>query len=290
MKISRKTFLIQSGITAAGIALMPNALFAKTTKNAGLQLYSLRDYLPSDVKGVIEKVAISGYKEVETYGYDPEKGFWGLTPKEFKTLLKANGLTSPSGHYGMDHLFAAANYDELKRAAEAAAIVGQMYVTVPFLQEKERKTVDDFKRIVDKINKAAVICESAGLKLAYHNHDFEFTTIDGTYLYKELLTSTSSNVYFELDLYWAVRAGHDPVQLFKDYPKRFVMVHVKDMDKVTPNLNTEIGSGSIDFKLIINQAIRSGVQHFFVEQENFKIDPFQSIKQSADYVQSTLLK
>lgn len=289
MKISRKTFITQSAITAVGLSLMPDLLFAKPAKKVGLQLYSLRDFLPSDIHEVIEKVALANYKEVETYGFDPQKGFWGLKPREFAALLKANGLVSPSGHYGMDKLFETGNYDEVKQAVEAAKMVGQTFITVPYIQEKERKTADQFKRIVEKVNKAAEICDNANLKLAYHNHDFEFTEIDGTYLYKELLSGTGNNVHFELDLYWAVRAGHNPVQVFKDHPHRFAMVHIKDMDKTDPKLNTEIGSGSIDFKPIIKEAISSGVQHFFVEQENFKIDPFKSVKLSADFVRTNLL-
>ena len=99
---SRRTFLTQAGLVSAGIMLAPQLLSAKDKKGPGLQLYSLRDQLPKDVKGVIANVAKAGYAEVETFGYSAKNGFWGLSAKEFSALLKANGLTTPSGHYGLD--------------------------------------------------------------------------------------------------------------------------------------------------------------------------------------------
>ncbi|POY37298.1 sugar phosphate isomerase/epimerase [Solitalea longa] len=290
MKISRKTFLKQSGITAAALSLMPEILFAGTKQTKiGLQLYSLRDFLPKDVNSVLSKVKASGYEEVETYGYSAKGGFWGLTMQQMAGILTDNGLVSPSGHYNTDELFARDNYDELKYAIDAAKTLNQQYLVIPYLQEGIRKTAADFKRIVERINKAAELCQAAGLKLAYHNHDFEFITVEGTHLYKELLEGTGNNVVFELDLYWAVRAGFNPIELFQQHPKRFALVHVKDMDKQSPKLNTEIGSGSIDFKPIIKAAKANGVVHFYVEQENFKIDAFKSIGQSATYMRQNLL-
>ncbi len=97
-------------------------------------------------------------------------------------------------------------------------------------------------------------------------------------------------VDFELDLYWAVRAGHNPLDLFKKHPGRFTMWHLKDMDKDNRELNTEIGKGTIDFKAIFSQAKLSGMQHFFVEQEtNYSPNPMESIKASWQYVSKQLL-
>jgi sugar phosphate isomerase/epimerase len=93
----------------------------------------------------------------------------------------------------------------------------------------------------------------------------------------------------EMDIYWVVRAGHDPVSIFKKHPGRFAMVHVKDMDKTNPELNTEIGSGSIDFKTILSNAKLAGIKHFIVEQENYtNIDPYKSIAQSSAYLKNSL--
>ncbi|WCT10876.1 sugar phosphate isomerase/epimerase family protein [Mucilaginibacter jinjuensis] len=284
---TRRAFLTQAGLFATGALLMPKLTSAKIDGKAGLQLYSLREQLPADPKGVIAKIAQAGYKEVETYGYSKEHGFFGLSAKEFSNVLKANGLSTPSGHYGMDMLFAEGKFGELDEAIEAAQITGQQYVTIPYLGDKFRKTGADLKNVAAKVNLAAERAKKGGLKLAYHNHNFEFDNIDGTSLYETLAKET--NVTLEMDLYWAVRSNQDPIKWFEKYPGRFHMVHVKDMDKGQPELNTEVGKGSIDFKSIFAKAKLAGIKHFIVEQENFKIDPYASITESSRYLRNVLL-
>ena len=120
---SRRTFLKQAGLAAGAALLIPSFAFDKASKNVGLQLYTLRDELQKDVKGIIEKVAKAGYKEVETYGFSIKDQFWGLTPKEFKALLDANGLKAPSGHYGLGTYLSDGNTTELKAAIAAAKVL-----------------------------------------------------------------------------------------------------------------------------------------------------------------------
>ncbi|WP_295120673.1 sugar phosphate isomerase/epimerase [uncultured Chitinophaga sp.] len=291
MTTNRRTFLTQAGLIGAGLVLAPGLLSAKSAKKAGLQLYSLRDELPKDVKGVIAKVAAAGYKEVETYGYSKDGGFWGLSPVEFKALLDKHGLTSPSGHYNMDALIKEGNFDEVDHAIEAAKILKQEYVTCPYIGGDDRKSAADLKNIVEKVKLGAQRVKQAGLKMAYHNHDFEFETIEGVRLYDLLLDGTKpGELWFELDLYWVVRAKESAPALFKRGPGRFKLVHVKDMDKQDPGINTEVGSGSIDFKAIFAAAKKGGVNHFIVEQENFSIDPYKSITQSSTYLRTVLFK
>jgi sugar phosphate isomerase/epimerase len=284
---TRRAFLTQAGLFATGALLLPKLTSAKIDGKVGLQLYSLREQLPKDPKGVIAKIAQAGYKEVETYGYSKEHGFFGLSAKEFSNVLKSNGLTTPSGHYGMDMLFAEGKFGELDEAIEAAQLTGQQYVTIPYLNEKFRKTAADLKAVAAKVNIAAERAKKAGLKIAYHNHDFEFTNIEGTSLYEVLAKETT--IALEMDLYWAVRSNQDPIQWFEKYPGRFHMVHVKDMDKGQPELNTEVGKGSIDFKKIFAKAKLAGIKHYIVEQENFKIDPYESINESSKYLRNVLL-
>jgi sugar phosphate isomerase/epimerase len=283
---TRRAFLTQAGLFATGALLMPKLTSAKIDGKAGLQLYSLREQLPKDPKGVIAKIAEAGYKEVETYGYSKEHGFFGLNAADFSKLLKANGLTTPSGHYNMDSLFEG-KLGELDEAIEAAHITGQQYVTIPYLNEKFRKTGADLKNVAAKVNMAAERAKKAGLKIAYHNHNFEFDNIEGTSLYETLAKETT--VTLEMDLYWAVRSNQDPIKWFEKYPGRFHMVHVKDMDKGQPELNTEVGKGSIDFKRIFAKAKLAGIKHYIVEQENFKIDPYVSITESSKYLRNVLL-
>lgn len=291
---NRRSFLKQTGLLSAGLFVMkPDRLLAKPSNlKVGLQLYSLRNYIGKDPKGVMAQIAKAGYTELETYGYDAvKKTYFGMTPKDFGSLLKDNGITSPSGHYNQEQFLGTGNEDELKSCMEAANALGETTIVIPYLADKFRKTPDDIKKLSQNINKMAAICKTGGFMVAYHNHNFEFTPVDGVSLYDMMLKETDPKlVSFEMDIYWVVRAGYDPIKLIEEHPGRFKMWHIKDMDKDKPNLNTEIGSGSIDFKKIFGYQKKSGVQHIFMEQENFAMDGFASIAQSASYIKNTLLK
>jgi sugar phosphate isomerase/epimerase len=291
---NRRTFLKQSAMLSAGMFLVkPDMLFAKPAKlKVGIQLYSLRDYLPKDVKGTIAKVAKAGYTEVETYGYDTKtKTFWGLSAKDFKLLLSDHGITSPSGHYGIDQYFTTGKADDQQAYIDAAHDLGQSTIVVPYLNDTFRKTTEDFKTAAAKVNQIAAMNKKAGLKTGYHNHDFEFKPVNNVMLYDVLLKETDpALVSFEMDLYWIAHAKQDPVQLFKAHPGRFNMWHIKDMDKANRDINTEVGTGSVDFKKIFQYQKLSGVKHIYMEQENFSMDAYASITQSASYIKNTLLR
>ena len=281
---SRRTFLKQTGVLAASMALAPSLGFIPVEKKQlGLQLYTLRDILPKDVKGTIAKIAKAGYNQVEVFGYNDNDKFWGLDAKKFATLLKQNGLSAPSGHYDIDNYFTKGNSNDLKKYLEVANTLDSEYIVVPYLSDELRKTADDYKKTAEKFNNAALICKNAGLKLAYHNHEFEFTKFGNTNGYDILLSYTDKNlVDFELDLYWTAYAGKNPIQLFKENPDRFKLWHVKDMDKKNRNLNCEIGKGIINFKDIFAQAKLAGAKYYMVEQEtNYQPNEITSIKTSA---------
>lgn len=286
---TRRDFIKQTSLLAAGTLLLPSFTFAKHA--VGLQLYSLRDIIGKDITGIIEKVAAIGYKEVETYGYSVKNGFWGLDAKAFANLLKKNGITSPSGHFDLEASMAGKGHEDLKACIEAANILGSEYVTIPWLGGNIRKTADDYKKISQRLNEAGSICKSSGLKLAYHNHDFEFAKFGDTTGYEIMLNETDKNlVDFEMDLYWVRHSGVDPLALFKAHPKRFTMWHVKDMDKKNNALNSEIGQGAINFKSIFAEAKLAGAKHYFVEHEtNYKPNEIGSVKASFEYVNSSLL-
>ncbi|WP_293302110.1 sugar phosphate isomerase/epimerase [Pedobacter sp. UBA4863] len=288
---TRRNFIKETGILAASLALAPSLTkaFATVQKPIGIQLYTLRDIIDKDVKGVIEKVAKAGYKEVETYGYDPVKdSFWGLSAKDFKSLLDDNGLYSPSGHFGFDHYIKTGNLDDIKAYIDASSILGSKYVVAPYLGDDLR---NNYKLVAERLNKAGELCIKAGLNVGYHNHGFEFDKQGDKTGMDILLSETDPKlVRFELDLYWAAYAGHNPVDIFKKYPGRFKMWHVKDMDKTKKDWNTEIGKGSIDFKSIFAKASLAGVKHIYVEQEtNYKPDHIGSITTSINYIKKSLL-
>jgi sugar phosphate isomerase/epimerase len=289
---TRRTFIKQSGLLTAGLMINPSELLKKQ-KILGLQLYSVRDVIVKDPKGVIEKVAAAGYDEVEMYGLTADNKFYGLTVKELAQLLKDNNLKSPSGHYAPEKLlYDNGNGDDVKNFCEVGHALGHSHIIIPWLKEEGRKTIDQYKTLAEKINKAGEICKSAGLQLGYHNHDFEFIDMNGQHGYDILLNNTDASlVKMEMDLYWVVRAGYQPVEIFKKHPGRFAFWHVKDMDKADRTKNTEVGNGTVDFKTIFASAKLAGVKHFIVEQENNYVpDIFTSIKTSCSYTKASLFK
>lgn len=304
---NRRIFLQQTGMAALAALLSPAVLssalagtLAKTRVNKiGIQLFTLREQLLKDVKGTIAKVSKIGYDQVETfYGYPgtyAAAGFWGLDAKGFKSLLTANNLSSPSGHYNVTAFLSKGGDQEvLKSHIETAATVGQKYFVIPALPPDIRKsgTLDDYREMAVKFNQAGELCKKSGLQLAYHNHNFEFKDQgSGVTGYDILLKETdASSVHFELDVFWAVNAGINPIEMFKQHPGRFKMWHVKDMDKADKSVFAEVGTGSIDFKSIFKNEESSGLEYLFVEQDVIKIDPYLSITQSRDYIKSTLLR
>jgi len=282
---SRRDFLLQSGVLSSAFISNPSGFFKKNSK-VGLQLYTLRNDLSKDAKGTIQKVAAIGYKEVESFGYHDGK-YFGMTAKEFATFLKGLGLTTPSGHYGLGNLTKG-----WETAIEDAKTVGQKYMVLAYLQENERKTLDDYKKVADTMNNAAKMCKAAGIQFCYHNHDFEFVDLGSGIGYDILTKNTDPGlVKFELDLYWATKANQKPVDLFKKYPGRFPLWHVKDMDNTDKHYFTEVGNGTIDFKSIFANAKTAGMKHFFVEQDDCQPGPpLTSIATSFNYIEHNLVK
>ena len=170
--------------------------------------------------------------------------------------------------------------------------MGQQYLIVPSLGFTKEKIPDDYKKAALGLNKAGELCNKAGITIGFHNHAEEFRKLDEkTTGYEILVKETHPGlVVFEMDLYWVVRAGQDPLAWFKKYPGRFPLWHVKDMDKVTREKNTEVGNGSIDFTKIFAKSKQAGMKSIFLEQENFDMDAYESIKKSNGYIRAELLK
>jgi sugar phosphate isomerase/epimerase len=175
--------------------------------------------------------------------------------------------------------------ENLHELIEATHLIGHHYIVLGYLMPEERKTLDDYKRIIESLNTAGQICHKAGVQLAYHGHDFEFAALDGIVPYDLILKETSPALLkMELDLYWMTKAGRSPQKYFAAHPRRFALVHVKDMDRSPRRFFTEAGRGVIDFKTLLPQAKRAGVEHFFVEQDETPGSPFDSIRISYDYL------
>ncbi|HYE73741.1 MAG TPA: sugar phosphate isomerase/epimerase [Blastocatellia bacterium] len=273
--INRRKFLGAAAMTAGAAYLSTTTVFAAKQKLSkfGLQLYTLRNDMAKDVAGTLANVAAAGYKEVEFAGY------YNKTPQEIKDLLVKNGLTAPSTHIAINLL-----EKELDKTIETAKTIGHRYIVCPFLTPNLRQTLDQYKNHAALFNRVGEACKKAGIQFAYHNHDFEFVAIDGQKPMDLLLASTDPKlVQIELDLYWAVKAGEDPLALFAKHPGRFPLVHVKDMANTEKKEFTEVGRGTIDFKKIFAQSKKAGIKHYFVEQDQ-SAAPLESIKISAEYL------
>jgi len=228
--------------------------------------------MEKDLEGTIARVAATGYREVEFAGY------FGKSPRDVRALLDHHGLSSPSSHVSLAP-------DQWRAALDAAPVVGHRYLVIAWIPAEERHTLDDYKRWAERLNRAATEAKAAGLQLAYHNHDFEFVPLDGKLPYDVLLTETDPKlVQLEMDLYWIVKGGQDPLAYFARWPGRFPMVHVKDSAGPPDHKMAAVGAGKIDFRKIFVQSDQAGIRHYFVEHDN-PDDPFASIRASYDYLQ-----
>jgi sugar phosphate isomerase/epimerase len=261
--------LCLGGRGAAAAGLGPTRL-----SRIGMQLYTVRRELEKDFEGTLARVAALGYREVEFAGY------FKRAPKEVKAALKRHRLASPAAHVPL-----AALRGSLQESIDAAHVVGHKYLLVAYLPAEERRTLDDYRRHADLFNRAGERLKQAGLRFAYHNHDFEFTPTEGRVPYDLLLERTDpETVKLELDLYWTVKGGASPLAYFAKHPGRFHLLHVKDMDATPRRFFTEVGRGRIDFKPIFANAARAGVRHYFVEQDETPGSPFDSLKVSIDHL------
>ena len=277
--INRRRFLkTAAGASFGGLWVAQTGFSRNFVKNKmkaiGLQLYTVRNQMEKDFDDTLAKVASTGFKEVEFAGY------YNRTPQQVKSVLSANGLTSPSAHVSLKALS-----DDWQKTIETAAAIGHRYLICAYLVPEERKSLDDYKRHADTFNRAGEACKKAGIQFGYHNHDFEFPALDGSVPFDLLLEKTDAKlVKIELDLYWTVKAKQDPLKYFASHPGRFPLLHVKDMDNTPKQFFTEVGRGVIDFKPIFAQSGKAGVKHYFVEQDQCPGSPLDSIKVSFDYL------
>lgn len=245
----------------------------------GLALYTLRDAMSTDPKETLQKVADAGYAYVEAAGYAEGK-FYGMEPTEFKSYLESIGLEPKSTHMGGVTL---ENADEQIAATKAA---GFEYFVIPvppmgmFTFGPDGMGMKGTKEeLVNILSTIGQKCSDAGLKLLYHNHDFEFKPMeDGTILTDYILENTDpAHVNYQMDLFWVTKAGADPLAYFEKYPGRFKAWHVKDMNDAGEF--APVGTGNIDFARILAEKDKSGMVYYLVEQDNtFGLDPLEAIK------------
>ena len=237
----------------------------------------MRREVTRDLPGTLAGLAGIGYREVEFAGY------FGRKPAEIRSLLAANGLTAPSTH--VEYGLIASGW---QRTLDAAAEIGHRYVTIPWLAPELRASVNSWTAVAHAFNRAASEARARGLSFAYHNHDFEFARVEGRVPFDLLLAETDpSLVHFQMDVYWTVKAGGDPIAYLRAHPGRFPMLHIKDSSGGPAHTQVDVGAGTIDFAAIFRHATEQGkpIAHAFVEHDD-PPDPMQFAKRSFDHMKA----
>jgi len=308
-KQSRRDFLRVSATGALGAVLISKSNWKTVgapvsnstvvdlkTFGIGLQLYTVRDAMRKDVPGTLKQVSDIGYKYVEMADYANGK-FYGYAPADFKKLVTGLGMEVLSSHAGVSPK--GITDDEARKMAEDHAAVGAKYCMQPYINDADRNSIAGYQKMVADWNRVGKIMKEHGLTFGYHNHNFEFATVEGKTPYFDVfLPGLDKNITtMELDLFWTTKAGLNPVDLFKKYPGRFQLFHMKDMyTKEAPFYETKtddfapVGEGVINFKEILAAKNIAGMKYMIVEQDSSKDkDQFGAIKKSITNLTTKIL-
>jgi sugar phosphate isomerase/epimerase len=288
MTMNRRDFIARAGLGIGALAISGGAEVCANPYGlpVGLQLYTVSDHLEKDLEGTFRRVAEIGYKEVEIGG---TFNFYGRKPAEIKRMLNASGLRPVSTHFTAEQL-----KTQLDKCIADAQECGLSYIGLSSLDKGDRQSLDAIKRDAEWFNHIGEATNRAGCHFFYHGHNFDFATVDGVIEYDELLRRTDPKLAnFQLDCFWCVRAGKDPVDYFNRFPGRFLQLHIKDLKPGfppstggddRPGAFTEVGQGVIDWRRIFRGARKGGMQHYYVEQDECDRDSLESARMSFEYL------
>jgi len=282
--LTRRRFAALSA-AAAGVALTaPRELRAATTRSGldfGVQIYMVRERLTAQpsaegVAATLRMIHDIGYASVETYPI-----VYNRPAKELKSLIESVGLKAPSGNF---------DYDTLDAHVDYAAELGLEYMICPMLARPLWDSLDGFHKAAEHLNKAAAKAHKAGLKFGYHPHNYEFKRFEGGRGFEVLMRELDPAIKLELDIYWAVEGGENPLELMRKYSHRMALIHIKDRKPVTGFTYspmdeqaahfTEAGSGTIDWKIMLGEARKLGVRQFFVDQDGTDVTVEESLRRN----------
>jgi sugar phosphate isomerase/epimerase len=275
---SRRDFL-KSTAAVAAVCAAGKLNAAPLNMPVGLQLYSVRELLPKDFEGTLTKVRTAGYTVVEAAGY------YGRTAAQFRQAMSNAGLRCVSTHHGMAEL-----NPKLDAIIEYDKELGVDYIVCPSPTRKDPTmkgalNLEDWRWVAGQLNRIGEKVKAAGMTFGYHNHGPEFGTENGVVFYDELLRLTDPKlVVFEMDCGWVMYAGRNPVDYLSKSPERFPLLHIKDVEHENGGKSHSyvLGTGKADYRPIIRAA--TGLKQYFIEQEEFDIDPIQAIREDADYM------
>ena len=263
----------------------------------GIQVYSVRGEAKADLKGTLTQIKEMGYDGVEF------AGLYGYAPEDIRDMCAELSLVPISAHVPYLDLIA----DPEGTLAQYKTI-GCKFVAVPYLNEDYRPGTEKFPEVIEGIKKIGAVAREMGIQLLYHNHDFEFVTIDGKYALDMLYEQTTPEILqTELDVCWVNVGGEDPASYIRKYAGRSPVVHLKDfygeksddmyeligIDKKAPKRPSNfelrpVGSGVQDFPGIIKAAEEAGTEWLIVEQDNpsMGLTPIECAKKSREYLKS----
>ena len=263
----------------------------------GLQLYTIRDAMTTDVAGSLKKVSDTGYKYLELAGYAEGK-FYGYEPAEFRKMVNDLGMEILSSHTQVEG--AGVTPENARKMAEDHAKLGVKYCLQPWIVEEMRTSIASYQKMAANWNQIGEIMKEFGMQFGYHNHNFEFDVVEGKVPYFDVMLAELDKdlVTMELDMFWTTKAGQDPVEIIKRYPGRFQLFHMKDMfTKEEPFFTTAgvkdfapVGAGVIDFKRIMDVKEIAGMKYMVVEQDlSREGKPFDDIQTSLTNLTTKIL-
>ena len=221
-----------------------------------LQLYTVRGLMAEDLPGTLQAVSAAGYRAVELAGL-PE-----IAPVALAGLMDEAGLRAVASHEGIERL-----RDDMAAVADRLGALGCPHVVVPWMPEEDRQTADDVRRFASEFGEFARDLASHGIRLGYHNHDFEFAPLDGTTVWDVLLAELPPEVDIELDVYWAAFGGRDPVTEIRVNADRVRLLHMKDREAPPERRDAPAGEGTLPFEAIVEAGRAAGVEWYVVEQD-----------------------
>jgi len=233
----------------------------------GLQLYSLRAEFAKDLPGTLEKVRSYGIKNVEL------AGTYTLAPVQFKEMLQTKGLKPISGHFPYERY-----RDDAEGVARDAKALGLQYAGCAWITHNGDFDEKTCREAIAVFNRAGETLAKNGVKFFYHTHGYEFQPYNQGTLFDLLMSGTNPKfVRFQMDIFWIVHPGQDPVKLLEKYGSRFELMHLKDMKKGvkgdlsghSPVTNDVVlGTGQMALPAILSAAKRAGVKWYFIEDES----------------------
>jgi sugar phosphate isomerase/epimerase len=261
--MSRRDALRLSAVGAAAVwgAGRAGRAEAKGRVPIGVQLYSVRHDCEKDLPGTLKAIKGFGYEAVEFAGY------YGRSAAELRKLLDDNGLKCCGTHTGLDTL----EGDALSKTVEFNQAIGNKFLIVPWLPEERRKTVADWKKLAAQFDALADKVAPQGMRVGYHNHNFEFTPIDGTTPWDLFFGGTKKSVVMQVDTGNCIEGGSDPLAVLKKYPGRAATIHVKEYSKTRPD--AFVGEGDIPWKAVFDTLESAGGSEWYIVEYEHEKQP-----------------